>query len=477
MGRAEAPRARDGRSSGAPGFRRRARGFLQVFDGLNVELGQLGTSSLVLFVMRVSNTALLFAISIFLSRVLGPHEYGIYAFGVALLAVMIVPASLGFENLLAAELPTLAARGRHAEMRGLVRSATRMAAVAALAITGLWALLAFWRLPILDPLLWVGGAVVLTALAPLAVMRVRLGALRGQHRVAQGQFPLFVIQPTIMLVVALAFVGFAPDRFGGISASALFAFSFLGASLLSIAALPRLFEPAGATADERRAVQTLLFRALPFVVLGGVAVAIAQLGVLMLGAILGAREAGLYQPAVLLAAFVSLGHNIINQPLGPRIAQLHAENRRETLQRTLDRSYWAGLGFGLPVALILMFCGGPILRLFGAEFENAAVALALLAGGQLLSVGLGPSALILMMMGRQKLLSTLMMAAALLNVVFNALLIPALGIEGAALASLLTVACWATAASYIAAVTLGLRSSFLTGWLVRKPDDRAGMMP
>lgn len=454
----------------------RSRSPLQAIHKIGGWRGSVGTSSLVLLLMRLAHTALLFAISVLLTRSLGPQEYGIYAFSAALLGIVIVPASLGFENLLAAELPAMTARGQHAEMRGLVGTALRLALLAALAILAVWAGLAMWRLPILAPSLWTGGAIVLTALAPLAVMQVRLGALRGQHRVVQGQLPLFVVQPTLMFLIALGCLLWAPGRFDGITASAFLALSFLGACLLSVLAMPPLFQSTDRRAERWHGAK-LLPRVLPFLVIGGVAVVIGQLGILMLGAMLGPKEAGLYQPAALLSAFVSLGHNIINQPLGPRIAQLNAENRREVLQRTLDRAFLAGLGFGLPVALVFMFAGGVVLRLFGADFESAATALALLAGGQLLSVSLGPSAITLMMLGRQKLLSTLMAVAALLNLLFNALLIPLWGIEGAALAALLTVAFWATASAYMAAATLGLRSSFLTGWLVRKPEDRARATP
>ena len=73
--------------------------------------------------------------------------------------------------------------------------------------------------------------------------------------------------------------------------------------------------------------------------------------------------------------------------------------------------------------------------MFGSDFVGAKTALTILAVGRLLDVSLGSSALILAMSGHQRIVAVTFAIVGLINVILNGLLIPRYGIEGAAVAS------------------------------------------
>jgi len=83
-----------------------------------------------------------------------------------------------------------------------------------------------------------------------------------------------------------------------------------------------------------------------------------------------------------------------------------------------------------------------LLSLFGADFVAGYPALIILTAGMIVNAAAGPVGLLLNMTGHQRLCAKIFGTSALINVVLNALLIPQLGIVGAALATAATMILW-----------------------------------
>jgi O-antigen/teichoic acid export membrane protein len=77
--------------------------------------------------------------------------------------------------------------------------------------------------------------------------------------------------------------------------------------------------------------------------------------------------------------------------------------------------------------------------LFGSRYIGAAVALQILSLGFFVHASLGPNSGILLTMGKTKLLMWIVLVGSIINIILNAVLIPPLGIMGAALASALAL--------------------------------------
>ena len=92
------------------------------------------------------------------------------------------------------------------------------------------------------------------------------------------------------------------------------------------------------------------------------------------------------------------------------------------------------------MAAFVVLLSDQLLSLFGAEFEGGETALIILVAGQLIFAATGIAGTVLVMTGHESLLARGALVTAIANVALNAILIPPLGLEGAALSSTVAVA-------------------------------------
>ena len=151
-------------------------------------------------------------------------------------------------------------------------------------------------------------------------------------------------------------------------------------------------------------------------------------------------EVGVYAAAVRAAQVILLFLASVNLMFSPFVADLYARGDRDrlgALYKSLTR--WV-LAASIPIIVVLVSAPGPILRLFGGEFEAGRTALVILAVGQLVNVATGSVGFILIMVGRTGWDLAVQAAALALDVLVAATLIPHLGMRGAAVAGAVTMA-------------------------------------
>lgn len=156
--------------------------------------------------------------------------------------------------------------------------------------------------------------------------------------------------------------------------------------------------------------------------------------VLIVGALLSAREAGVYAAVSRFALSGTLVLQAMRLATAPRFSALFA-TRREQEAGALYRSstVWVVLA-SWPLYLVLALFAPVVLRLFGPEFVVGAGTLSIIALGMLVNVGTGSVQTVLLMAGRSSWLLGNKAAALAVNLTLNLLLVPRLGIEGAAIA-------------------------------------------
>ncbi|MEX0922814.1 MAG: oligosaccharide flippase family protein [Rhodovibrionaceae bacterium] len=412
-----------------------------------------------LLVMRFFNLGIMLLLSILLSRTLGAEQYGVFAFGLAVLMIAVVPARFGFDQYLASEIPALIHKQAYAEVKGLVSWAYLVTFGISLGIAATWA--AAWALvpSLLAFDLWLSTMISLCGLPFLALLHCRLGVLRGQHKTVAGQLPIVVIQPLAAILLTGAAITVNQQALDGLLSQALFAASMLVVCGLSFVFMHASLEPSYRNLARSYRAPSWAKAAAPLMMAGGFSIVIAHVGVIFLGALLDEAAAGIYQPAAQLAAFVMLAFHMVNQPLGPRIAQLFAEGKLEVLQQLITRVAVICAAFSLVVSLCFFLWGAAALSIYGAEFSAAAPALWILTAGSLATVALGPAAMILMMLGYGYLVALLTAGGAILSIVLTVTLIPLLGIEGAAFANIGALLSWNLVAAYFVIRRTGLYSS------------------
>ncbi|MDB9910167.1 flippase [Flavobacteriales bacterium] len=178
---------------------------------------------------------------------------------------------------------------------------------------------------------------------------------------------------------------------------------------------------------------------------------------LMIGNMMTSQDVGIYHIAFKLSMFATIGLMAINSIAAPKFAELYAKQDFEGLKKVVNQStkfiFWSTI----PLVVIFFIFPEFLLGLFGDEFKIGVAAFIFLSCGRLISSFSGSVGNLLQMTGKQVMFMNILFAGACINVALNYLLIPSdnlfaefgvSGINGAALASMISLSTWNLAMVY-----------------------------
>jgi O-antigen/teichoic acid export membrane protein len=408
--------------------------------------------------LRVTYAGLTFLATILLVRLLGAANYGVYAYIYALITVLSIPSQFGLPPLVLRETAKGMARENAALVRGIWVWGGRFVVFTALGLA-LLAGLAVW--------LWqehFSGAYLTTfAWAILLIPLIALGklrgfALRGLHRVVQGQLPENLVQPGLLVLllggVLLAGLSLAPAQAMALQVTVAAVAFGVGAWLL-LRATPPEVRHAYPRFESRLWLQSVL----PLALIGGMQLINKNASIVILGLFVPPEQIGIYRVAVQVSMLASLGLQAMNMVLAPRFASLYARREMGHLQHLVTSSARAVLGFNLLVTICFAVLGQWFLGLFfGSEFVAAYVPLMILLIGQFVNSAAGSVGFLLNMTGHERETARGVAVAAVLNLVLNLLLAPPLGIIGAAVATVAALVTWNVLLCWAVHKRLGINS-------------------
>jgi len=163
---------------------------------------------------------------------------------------------------------------------------------------------------------------------------------------------------------------------------------------------------------------------------------------LMLGNMMGSDEVGIYFTAFKLSMFASIALMAINSIASPKFAELYGKKDFDGLKKVAHQS--TKMIFLATLPLVVLFFSFPefLLGIFGEEFKVGVTAFIYLSIGKLISSLSGSVGNLLQMTGKQVIFMNVLFFGAIINVLLNFLLIPKYGINGAALASMISLSTW-----------------------------------
>lgn len=163
-------------------------------------------------------------------------------------------------------------------------------------------------------------------------------------------------------------------------------------------------------------------------------VAIAWVDTLMIGALRSAREAGIYTAATRYLLITTMATLAIIQVVGPKLGELMARDERAMANTVYQAATGWLVLIAWPVNLTILLFTPVLLSLFGGSFGEGGSALMIVAGSVLFATAVGPVDVVLLMAGKSTWNLANTAVAMLLNIGLNLVLIPRMGIEGAAIA-------------------------------------------
>lgn len=376
-----------------------------------------------------------FGVQILLSRLLGVKHFGDYAFVLAWVSLLATLCTMGLDAASLRFVPTYRTRGDWAYLRGFLRESRVLTAGLAIGI----ALLAAGVTWLVAPRLWPVVAVAAVLLPILVSLTIHGAFLQGLHLAVTSQLLQGLLRPAVLAgLVGVTYLVVGPDVSVPLimATNVMATAATLGATaMVTRAALPPEASCGPATRDVSRWTRV----SLTLLLITASQTLLISADSLMLGGIVGTQAAGIYIAASQLAATVSFAIGALNAVLAPLIAELYAADRRDELQRVVTLAARGALGFAVPVAAVLWVAGGSVLGLYGPDFREGWLAMAILVLGQLVMVGCGSVGFLMTMTGQERVAGLVIVLSAILNLCLNAVLIPVAGMTGAAVATAIAV--------------------------------------
>jgi len=180
----------------------------------------------------------------------------------------------------------------------------------------------------------------------------------------------------------------------------------------------------------------------PFLLVAVATLVLRQTDLVLVGALLDASSAGLYGIAMRVADVCSLLIVVANVVLSPRIAEMYRAGRIEAARRLVQGSAWILFAICALTALVIAGEAVRVLSWFGASYVEATAVLRTLLLAQVIAVGLGPFGLWLSMTGRESVVARTLLWSAVAHVVLCAVGTLTFGIEGAAVATVISTLVW-----------------------------------
>jgi O-antigen/teichoic acid export membrane protein len=411
--------------------------------------------------LTITSAGLAFVNGVLLARLLGASGYGVYAAAIAVVLLMSVPLTLGFDRLLVRDVAASGTTSTWEPAQGLVRRAVQIVlpvSLLAVLTVGLAAqVLGFVPAETL-PVLWLALLMV-----PLLVLiTLRRAVTQGLRYIVSSQLPDALVRPGVFTVLLLAAVA-AGVALTALGAMALNVASVAVALIVGLFLLRREMPVAMRSAKPAYETRAWLRMALPFALATAATTLMNQIDVVLVGGIAGAAPAGLYAVATRGAGLAAFGAMAVSTTLAPTAAQLWKQHEPARLQLVVTRAARGAFAFALAVAVVLWIFGPQFLLLFGPEFSAANQTMALLALAQVIDCGFGIGGLLLSMTGYQSLNFAAIGTAVVVRIGLDIALIPTLGAAGAGVAAVVSITILNVIATYFALRRLRLDATPL-GW-------------
>lgn len=426
------------------------------------------------FLIQIIAILVGFGSSWLLAQMIGAEGYGVYTYVFSLVTVLNGIAWLGFDDLLIRDVAVYRSQGKLGLLKGLLKTALFFTFLAAMVL----ALMAYLTIELLSywqenttptfaiaflqsPIEKQALLIALAAVPPMTLLLVMQFALVGAKEIVLGQVFEKTCKPILFLLGVMGIYFWQGGEIGALEVVSMNVMAIFMACIVAYFFFrQKLIAPYQSVKVEYKQ-RVWWSSAAAFALVNTLNLVYVKADVLMLGAIGGTELVGVYSIAAKFSELLRFFLAIVYLVVSPMIADLYAGGKLEELQILATKSARGVLLLSLPLVVVFYFFGGWILGFFGAEFSDGYGALMILCVGQLFNLACGIGANLLMMTGHERATFWGLLLSTAVNLFFNAWLIPSMGMEGAAIATVLGIMVWNVILLYLVRQRLGIDASVL----------------
>ena len=409
--------------------------------------------------LQVASYGLGYVLNFLLAHWLGAAQFGRYTYTITVYSLLGLVATAGFSASALKFIPQYRASDERSAVRRYASNAqwTLLASGVGIALV-LFVLLR--TLPeyfgdYADTLLY-GLPLVLL----MALVQFTSESLRAFGSVVKAYFASQVLRPVLVLGAVWAVLQ-TTDRVDASEVVLVVVGAMLVVAVTQRQFLVGMLRAQGAGGENTASAERSLWWkiSLSLLVISVLSALLRQIDVVILGWFVPTNEVGVYAIAVRLATLCGLSLVLTNILAAPGLLALYSAGRLEDMQVLASRLAHIVFWPALAVALVGGYFAHDILGLFGPEYPAAAPAMVVLMLGQLVNVSVGPVGHLVDLTGNHRAGVYVRSFALALAIAMAVVLIPWIGILGAAFATATAMVVWNAALYIIVVRRVGLRPS------------------
>ncbi|MGC1464368.1 MAG: polysaccharide biosynthesis C-terminal domain-containing protein [Pseudolabrys sp.] len=413
-----------------------ARAKTMLADRSDSRLAQLVAGKV--FLLRVASALLALVSQVLLARWMGQFEFGIYIYVWTWVLMIGALTDGGLCSGARRFIPEYTELKAFDRLRGFLTGSRWLAFAIAASVGAVGAIVVTLLAPHLDRFLVVPLYLACATMPIYGLVQTQFGIAQSYDWPILALMPFYIWRQLLLtlLMGAVYLFAFATDA---VTAMALAAVTTWMVTLAQTAILNHRLKqkvPAGPRHYEPR---VWLATSLPILMVEGFYLLLTYIDILTLEYYRSPGEVAVYYAAARILAVVAFVYFAIAGATTHKFTEYHIAGDRDRLKKffgeTIRWTFWPSLAI---CALILAF-GRPLLSLFGASFVSGYTVMFILAAGMLARAAVGPAERLLNMLGEQRQCAIVYAIAFAINLGLCIVLIPRIGIEGAAVATALAL--------------------------------------
>lgn len=386
------------------------------------------------FLVRCASALLLYLSQIAMARWMGSAEYGIYVFVWTCVLMAGALSHLGLGLGIIRLIPVHRENGESDLLRGLVRGG-RLFALAAGTVVAVSGLAGLWLFePYISSSYRLAAYLALVCIPLYALTDVQDGIGRGNGWMAAALVPPYVLRPLLLLVcMTLAHALGLPMVATTAAKAAIVATWATG--IIQAIWINRAMSTEHGKGARAYTPKVWMASSLPLLAISGCEILLQNTDIVVLSRFMTPTDVGIYFAAGKTMSLIMFVHYAVGSAMANRFASYSARGDKdglgEAVREAVNWTFWPSLA----TAVVILALGKPLLSLFGPQFVSGYPVMAILVFGFLARAAMGPAEFLLNMQGEQRACAVVMMSSAAMNILLNIILVPRLGILGAAIAT------------------------------------------
>ena len=386
------------------------------------------------FLIRVASAVLALVSQVLLARWMGSFQFGVYIYVWTWVLMIGSLSDVGLSSAARRFVPEYTELKTAELLRGFLTGSRWLAIAIAAAIGATCVGLVTLLSPYIDKFTVVPLYLACLTIPIYALGQAQAGIAQSYNWPNLALMPFYIWRQAIITVAmgAAYLVGAPTDAVTGIAiavgttwAVTLGQMFFLGRRLKKTVPVgPKHYEP-----------KIWLATSLPILMVEFFYLLLTYVDILTLERFRSPEDVAVYYAGARILALVAFIYFAIAGATTHKFTQYHLAGDKQRLAlfftETVKWTFWPSLA----ACAVILALGKPLLSLFGENFERGYGVMFILAVGMLARAAVGPAERLLNMLGERKQCALIYAAAFAINLVLCVLLIPHLGIEGAAVAT------------------------------------------